>query len=77
MKAFAVLLASALGFAVAMAPTDSVAQQGKGGGNSAKSQACRAEASQMVRGSSGKGAGGNIEAAKAQARVYYQQCMAR
>jgi hypothetical protein len=66
------------GFAVVMVPAASMAQQGKaGGGNAAKAQACRAEASRMVTRVSGKGGGGNIEAARTQARVYYQQCMAR
>jgi hypothetical protein len=78
MKASAVLLAGLLGFAVLMLPATAVAQQGKAGaGNAAKAQACRAEASQMARRGSSKGGGGNIEASRAQARGYYQQCMAR
>ena len=71
-------LAALLGFAVLMAPAASVAQQGRaGGGSAAKAQACRAEASRMVTRVSSKRAGSNIDADRAQARVYYQQCMAR
>ena len=69
MKVLAALLAGLLGFAVVMTPAASVAQQG-GGANAAKAKACREEASQMVRRSAGKSGGSNVEAAKAQGRVY-------
>jgi hypothetical protein len=70
-------LAALLGCAVLVLPAAAVAQQGKGAGNAAKAQACRAEASRMVTRVSSKRAGSNVDADRAQARVYYQQCMAR
>jgi hypothetical protein len=60
-------------------PTASFAQQrpGQGAGNQAKAQACRMETSSRMRQVGGRSGGNNPGASRAQARMLFQQCMAR
>jgi len=73
MKPLVIVLSLA---AFVLPPTAALAQQGKPkAGGAEKRKSCQMQANDQVR-RANRG-GGNSEAMKAQARMYFEQCMAR